>query len=85
MKKLRRIISQRVRMSSRRLRRRVRRLSPTHVLLTGEAAVVCALLVFLLTGSRAVSLDRISPRADLTVAIMTVALAGLLHVMCSSA
>ncbi|MGB7921786.1 MAG: SpoIIE family protein phosphatase [Pyrinomonadaceae bacterium] len=80
MKKLRRIVSQRVRATSRRMNRRARRASPARVLLLVEGAMLFALLVFFLTGSRAAAVDQYGRHADLALFAATLAFFGLLHV-----
>ena len=81
MKKLRRIVGQRVRAGGRRIRRRVRRLQPARVLFIFEAASLCVLLAFALTGSRAASLNQYGRHADLALFASALALIALLHVM----
>src|SRR2546423_2721668 len=80
MKKLRRIVSQRVRASGRRMKRRVRRLAPVSVALVVEGVFLCALLIFGLTGSRAAYIDQYGRHADLALFIIALALTALLHV-----
>jgi sigma-B regulation protein RsbU (phosphoserine phosphatase) len=81
MKKLIRIVSQRVRATSRRIKRRARRASPARVLLFVEVASLCALLVFGMTGSRASTIDQYGRHADLALFVMTLACFALLHVV----
>jgi phosphoserine phosphatase RsbU/P len=80
MKKLRRIVSQRVRTAGRRIKRRARGASPARVLLLVEAAMLCALLVFCLTGSRAAALDQYGRHADLALLMTMLLFFALLHV-----
>jgi phosphoserine phosphatase RsbU/P len=81
MKKLRRIVSQRAKATSRRMKRRVRSWSPARVLLFVEVAALCALLVYSLTGSRAATLDQYGRHADLALFITTLLGFALLHVV----
>lgn len=79
MKKLRRIFSQRVRATSRRLKRRARRSSPARALLFVEAVLLCALLLFCLTGSRVATVDQYGRHADLALFVTTLAFFALMH------
>jgi sigma-B regulation protein RsbU (phosphoserine phosphatase) len=81
MKRLRRIVSQRVRASGRRLRRRARRLSPARIVRILEIAALCALLAFGLTGSRAAFLDQYGRRADLALFVGALILVALLDAL----
>ncbi len=81
MKKIRRIVRQRLRARSRSIKRQIERFSPSRVLLVLEMATVCALLLFWLTGNRAASIDRFGARADAVAALLALALVGLLHVI----
>jgi phosphoserine phosphatase RsbU/P len=81
MKKLRRIVSQKARATSRRMKRRARRASPARVLLFVEGLMLLALLVFFLTGSRASIIDQYGRHADLALFVAALAFFALLHVL----
>jgi sigma-B regulation protein RsbU (phosphoserine phosphatase) len=81
MKKLKRIVSQRLRATSRRMKRRARSATPARVLLFVEVAALCALLAYFLTGSRAATLDQYGRHADLALFVTTLLGFAFLHVV----
>jgi sigma-B regulation protein RsbU (phosphoserine phosphatase) len=81
MKKLKRIVSQRLRATGRRLKRRARSATPARVLLFVEVAALCALLAYFFTGSRAATLDQYGRHADLALFVTTLLGFAFLHVV----
>ena len=80
MKKLRRIVNQRVRRPVARVRRRVRGLEPARVALFVEGVCLCLLLIFALTGRRAAYIDQYGRHADVAFLLIALGLTALLHV-----